>query len=146
MPQPSQQRDPRDSPPEVNTQGRRILVVDDSEAVRDVIRTFLEKTGFEVCGEAADGREAVEKAKELKPNLIVLDLSMPGMDGAEAASVLGELMPEVPIVVLTMYGDVLGQSMAAGLGVKGVVAKAEGMTKLVECVQRLLPFPQKAAH
>jgi DNA-binding NarL/FixJ family response regulator len=77
---------------------------------------------------------------------------MPGMNGAEAPSVLRELMPEVPIIVLTMYGDVLGQSMAAGLGLKGVVAKAEGMTKLVECVQRLLPgnsamvFPQKAAH
>ena len=128
------------------------MIVDDSEVVRDVIRTFLEKTGFDVCGEAADGMEAIEKAQELKPNLIVLDLSMPGMSGAEAASVLGGLMPEVPIVVLTMYGDVLGQAMAAGLGVKGVVAKAEGMTKLVECVQRLLPgspakvFPEKAAQ
>lgn len=152
MPQPSRPRDLLDAPPAVHTQGRRILVVDDSGVVRDVIRTFLEKAGFQVCGEAADGREAIEKAKELKPNLIILDLSMPGMNGAEAASVLGELMPEVPIVVLTMYGDVLGQAMAAGLGVKGVVAKAEGMTKLVECVQRLLPgnsamvFPQKAAQ
>jgi two-component system, chemotaxis family, chemotaxis protein CheY len=124
---------------QADVQGRRILVVDDSEPVRDVIRTFLERTGFEVCGEAADGLEAIEKAKELKPSLVVLDLSMPGMNGAEAASALGELMPEVPVVVLTMYGDVLGQSMAAGLGVKAVVAKADGMVKLVECVQRLLP-------
>lgn len=114
-------------------------MVDDSEPVRDVIRTFLERTGCQVCGEAADGLEAIEKAKELKPNLIVLDLSMPGMNGAEAAHTLGELMPDVPIVVLTMYGDVLGQAMAAGLGVKAVVAKADGMVKLVECVRRLLP-------
>ena len=129
--------------------GRRILVVDDSEPVRDVIRTFLERTGCQVCGEAADGLEAIEKAKELKPNLIVLDLSMPGMNGAEAAHTLGELMPHVPIVVLTMYGDVLGQAMASGLGVKAVVAKADGMVKLVECVQRLLPpnseLPPQAA-
>ena len=123
---------------------RRILVVDDSEPVRDVIRHFLEKTGFLVCGEAADGAEAIEKATRLRPNLIVLDLSMPGMNGAEAASTLTQLMPDVPIVVLTMYGDVLGHSMAAGLGVKAVVAKADGMVKLVECVQRLLP-PAEAA-
>ncbi len=139
MPQPARHSNPLDSPPTVSYP-RRILVVDDSEAVRDVIRVFLEQTGFEICGEAADGVDAIEKAKELKPNLIVLDLSMPGMNGVEAASALAELMPEVPIVVLTMYGDVLGQSMAAGLGVKGVVAKADGMIKLVECVKRLLPI------
>lgn len=120
------------------TQLKRILVVDDSDAVRDVIRTFLENTGFEVCGEASDGLEAIEKATKLKPNLIVLDLSMPGMNGVEAAAALGQLMPEVPVVVLTMYGDLLGEAMAAGLGVKAVVGKADGMHKLVECVQRLL--------
>jgi two-component system, chemotaxis family, chemotaxis protein CheY len=117
---------------------KRILVVDDSEAVRDVIRTFLENTGFEVCGDAADGLEAIEKAKKLRPDLIVLDLSMPGMNGVEAAAALGQLMPEVPVVVLTMYGDLLGEAMAAGLAVKAVVGKADGMMKLVECVQRLL--------
>lgn len=120
---------------------KRILVVDDSDAVRDVIRTFLENTGFEVCGEAADGLEAIEKAKKLKPNLIVLDLSMPGMNGVEAAAALGELMPEVPVVVLTMYGDLLGEAMAAGLAVKAVVGKADGMMKLVESVKRLLSSP-----
>ena len=123
---------------ETSTPARRILVVDDSEAVRDVIRTFLENTGFEVCGEAADGLEAIEQAKKLKPNLIVLDLSMPGMNGVEAAATLRKVMPEVPVVVLTMYGDLLGEAMAAGLAVKAVVGKADGMTKLVECVQRLL--------
>jgi DNA-binding NarL/FixJ family response regulator len=117
---------------------KRILVVDDSDAVRDVIRTFLENTGFEVCGEAADGVEAIEKATKLKPNLIVLDLSMPGMNGVEAAAALGQLMPEVPVVVLTMYGDLLGEAMAAGLAVKAVVGKADGMHKLVDCVRRLL--------
>jgi DNA-binding NarL/FixJ family response regulator len=123
---------------EAGTPARRILVADDSEAVRDVIRTFLENTGFEVCGEAADGVEAIEKAKKLKPNLIVLDLSMPGMNGVEAAAALRDLMPEVPVVVLTMYGDLLGEAMAAGLAVKAVVGKADGMMKLVQCVQRLL--------
>lgn len=123
---------------QMGTRAKRILVVDDSDAVRDVIRTFLQNTGFEVCGEAADGVEAIEKATKLKPNLIVLDLSMPGMNGVEAAGTLAQLMPEVPVVVLTMYGDLLGEAMAAGLAVKAVVGKADGMIRLVECVQRLL--------
>ena len=123
---------------QMGTEPKRILVVDDSDAVRDVIRTFLQNTGFEVCGEAADGLEAIQQATRLKPNLIVLDLSMPGMNGVETAAALGQLMPEVPVVVLTMYGDLLGEAMAAGLAVKAVVGKADGMMKLVECVHRLL--------
>lgn len=148
MPAPREHAAVRAPSEETGTPARRILVVDDSEAVRDVIRTFLENTGFEVCGEAADGLEAIQQAKKLKPNLIVLDLSMPGMNGVEAAAALGELMPEVPVVVLTMYGDLLGEAMAAGLAVKAVVGKADGMMKLVECVRRLLstntpmPAPQ----
>ena len=138
MPSSSEHAAARVRTEQTGTELKRILVVDDSDAVRDVIRTFLENTGFEVCGEASDGLEAIEKATKLKPNLIVLDLSMPGMNGVEAAAALGELMPEVPLVVLTMYGDLLGEAMAAGLGVKAVVGKADGMHKLVECVQRLL--------
>src|SRR5258706_9940851 len=81
----------------------RILVIDDGESVRDVIWIFLEPAGFEVCGEAADGVQAIEQAKKLKPDLIVLDLAMPRMNGAEAASVLSTTMPSVPIVLLTLY-------------------------------------------
>lgn len=126
------------SVPERSIRPRRILVVDDSDAVRDVIRTFLQNSGLEVCGEASDGLDAIEKAKKLRPDLIVLDLSMPGMNGVEAAETLAELMPQVPIVVLTMYGDLLGEAMAAGIGVKAVVGKADGMLKLVHCVKSLL--------
>src|SRR5579859_842092 len=87
---------------DTSVQRRRILIVDDGDAVRDVIRIFLEKRGFQVCGEAADGVEAIEKAKALKPDLIILDLAMPRMNGMEAASVLSSIMPSVPIVLLTM--------------------------------------------
>src|SRR3977135_3666114 len=87
---------------------RRILVIDDGDCVRDIIRLFLEKEGFEVCGEAADGVDAIEQAKKLKPDLIVLDLAMPRMNGAEAASILTQAMPMVPIVLLTLYMNVLG--------------------------------------
>ena len=116
-----------------------ILIADDNDTVRTVIRFFLEShRAFEVCGEAADGVDAVEKAKQLKPDLIVLDLAMPRMNGVEAASVLKAVMPEVPIILFTMYNDVLGHSPAAALGVSAVLSKPDGMSGLVECIQGLL--------
>lgn len=116
----------------------KVLLIDDGDAVRDVIRIFLEKRGFQVCGEAADGVEAIEKAKALKPDLIILDLAMPRMNGIEAASILSSIMPSVPIILLTMYGDFMGASLAAATGIKAVVSKTDGLDKLVDRVQSLL--------
>src|SRR5579859_7054951 len=124
---------------DTSVQRRRILIVDDGDSVRDIIRIFLGKEGFQVCGEAADGVEAIEKAKALRPDLIVLDLAMPGMNGVEAASVLNGAMPGVPIIVLTMYEEFLGGSLASVNGIKAVVSKTDTLTKLVACVKRLLP-------
>ncbi len=117
---------------------RRILVIDDGDSVRDMIRLFLEKDGFEVCGEASDGVEAIEQAKKLKPDLIVLDLAMPRMNGADAASILSQTMPNIPIVLLTLYQNVLGPPLASAIGVKAVIDKTDGMDKLVACVHSLL--------
>ena len=117
---------------------RRILVIDDGDSVRDIIRLFLEKDGFEVCGEGADGVEAIEQAKKLKPDLIVLDLAMPRMNGAEAASILSTTMPSVPIVLLTLYQNLLGPTLASAIGVKDIIDKADGLAKLVACVRSLL--------
>jgi DNA-binding NarL/FixJ family response regulator len=117
---------------------RRILVIDDGDCVRDIIRIFLEKEGFEVCGEAADGVEAIEQAKKLKPDLIVLDLSMPRMNGAEAASILAQTMPDTPIILLTLYQNLLGPALATAVGVKAIIDKTDGMDKLVSCVRSVL--------
>lgn len=127
-------------PPAVTDSVRkhRILVIDDGDSVRDVIRIFLEHAGFEVCGEAADGMEAIEQAKKLKPDLIVLDLAMPRLNGAEAATILSTTMPDVPIVLLTLYQNVLGSALASAGSVKGVIDKTDGMAKLVACVRSLL--------
>jgi DNA-binding NarL/FixJ family response regulator len=116
----------------------KILVIDDGDSVRDIIRIFLEREGFEVCGEAADGVEAIEQAEKLKPDLIVLDLAMPRMNGVEAASVLNQTMPDVPIVLLTLYQNLLGPSLTSAMGVKAVIDKTDGMDKLVACVRSLL--------
>lgn len=125
-------------PPTKRAFRRRILVSDDGDSVRNIIGLFLEHAGFEVCGEAADGVEAIEQAKKLKPDLIVLDLVMPRMNGAEAASILSETMPDVPIVLLTLYQNILGSALAAAVGVKAVLDKTDGLDKLVACVRSLL--------
>ena len=116
-----------------------ILIADDNDLVRTVTRFFLEShQGFEVCGEAADGVDAIEKAKKLKPDLIVLDLLMPRMNGVEAASVLKGVMPGVPIVLFTMYKDGLGKALTTAVGVSAVLSKPDGLGRLIECVQGLL--------
>jgi DNA-binding NarL/FixJ family response regulator len=136
MPQPLESAEY--SPADQSVRRRRILVIDDGDSVRNIIRIFLERDGFEVCGEAADGVEAIEQAKKLKPDLIVLDLAMPRMNGAEAASIPSTTMPDVPIVLLTLYMNVLGPSLASAIGVKAVIDKTDGMDKLVACVHSLL--------
>src|ERR1700730_12971504 len=117
---------------------RRILVTDDGDSVRDMIRIFLEREGFEVCGEAADGVEAIEQAKKLKPDLIVLDLVMPRMNGVEAASVLKGAMPGGPIVLFSMHQEALGNALTTAVGVSAVLSKPDGLSRLAECVQGLL--------
>src|SRR5467141_1707330 len=133
-------RGPLDVPPSrvKHASRSRILVSDDGDSVRDIIGLFLEHAGFEVCGEAADGVEAIEQAKKLKPDLIVLDLAMPRMNGAEAASVLSTTMPEIPVVLLTLYRNVLGTVLASAVGFKAIIDKTDGLDKLVTCVRSLL--------
>lgn len=125
-------------PPQTSGEGKRILIADDSELVRKLTRRFLEISGFKVCGEAMNGGEAVEQAIQLKPDLIVLDLAMPKMNGAEAASVLKGRMPNVPIVMFSMYSDYVGEALLSALGVKAVISKPNGIHKLIDCVKNLL--------
>src|ERR1700716_1503862 len=88
-----------------------ILIADDSKTIRTLIRAFIEnRAGFQVCGEAVDGADAIEKAKELKPDLIILDLAMPRMNGAAAASVLKRRMPKIPIILFTMYDELMSDT------------------------------------
>jgi CheY-like chemotaxis protein len=117
---------------------KKILVVDDNPSIRFVIRSLVEAAGFTVCGEAGNGIEAIEKAQQVNPDLILLDLSMPRMTGAEAAPVLKSQMPHVPIILFTLHDDTVGEALAAAMGVDRVIAKPDGMTKLVECVRNVL--------
>jgi len=118
---------------------KRILVADDSDAIRRVVHSYLAKRDFDVCGEAADGEEAIKKARELKPDLVLLDLAMPRTNGIKAASALKGTMPNVRIILFTMYSEAVGRTFPREqLAVDAVIAKAEGMERLEQCVQRLL--------
>jgi DNA-binding NarL/FixJ family response regulator len=121
---------------------KRILIVEDEVSVRTAVRTFLEHhSHLEVCGEAVNGVEALEKAVALRPDLIVLDLSMPQMNGVEVASLLRARMPLIPVVVYTMFEDVLGKSLAATLGIAAIVSKSDGLTRLLARIEALLESP-----
>jgi DNA-binding NarL/FixJ family response regulator len=122
----------------------RILLADDHEAVRRGLRALLEtQEQWKVCGEAEDGRDAVEKAKELKPDMIILDISMPALSGFGAARLIKELLPETPILVYSMHRSQAFLEEARRIGVNGYISKSEdGPTLLmaVDAVQRHRPF------
>jgi DNA-binding NarL/FixJ family response regulator len=120
-------------------QVRTILIADDSHFERSVIRSAVHTlTKFRVCGEASDGAEAIEKAKELRPDLVIVDLGMPLMNGVEVAMVLKNTMPKVPVVLFTLYAEELRGAISPSLGVTIIVSKTDGLASLLECVQRLL--------
>ncbi len=98
---------------------------------------------FEVCGEAANGKEAIEKAQELRPDLIVLDLSMPVMNGLEAARVLKRLMPTVPLIMYSAFGDGSAEYQARLIGISEVVSKYEHASVLIHKA-RVLLYPAAA--
>ena len=119
---------------------KRILVADDSDTSRGVLTRYLSaQRNLDVCGEAVNGEEAIEKAWELKPDLVLLDVAMPRTNGIVAASVLKEMMPEVRIILFTMYTDAIARAFPrGGLAADAVISKGDGMQKLAACVQSLL--------
>lgn len=109
-----------------------VLIVDDSESVRAAIRELFEaEPEFSVIGEAVNGLDAIGKAEELSPDLIVLDLSMPIMNGLEAADTLKSRWPDVPIFVLTAHGGPEVERAARAAGVDAVFSKGDDMQKLI---------------
>jgi DNA-binding NarL/FixJ family response regulator len=99
---------------------------------------FKQEADFEVCGEAENGKEAIEKAQELRPDLIVLDLSMPVMNGFDAARVLRRLMPTVPLIIYSAFGDKFAKNPARLIGISEVVSKSEHASVLIHKARGLL--------
>ena len=117
---------------------KRILIVDDSDSTRGLVREFLEsRPDFEVCGEASDGLEGIAKGIELNPDLIVLDYSLPGVNGLQVAVFLHEVVPKTPIILFTFFKDVIPMRIAHEAGVASVISKSDHLTRLADEVQRL---------
>jgi CheY-like chemotaxis protein len=116
---------------------RCVLLVDDHEVVRSALRRSFESAGF-ICCEAENGAKAVEQAEQLLPDLIVLDLAMPLMNGLQAAPLLRKKLPQTPIIMFTMYvTDALVQ-IAIAAGITVVVSKEEAVTHLLNKAHSLL--------
>jgi DNA-binding NarL/FixJ family response regulator len=108
----------------------RVLIVDDHPLTRDALATLLGARGFEVCGTASDGAEAVVEAQRLRPDVVLLDLSMPGLDGLTALPLVREAVPECEVVVLTASGTEANLLAAIRGGAAGYLLKTEPPERL----------------
>lgn len=115
----------------------KILIVDDHEALRAGVRTVVESRGFEVCGEADNGQEALSRALQLRPDLVILDITMPVLDGFSAAREIHKRLPSVGILLLSMHESASMVNVAKSSGARGYVAKSEGIARLLKAVDAI---------
>lgn len=114
----------------------RLLIADDHSIVRRGLRALLEsQPGWEVCGEAVDAREAIEKAKQLRPDVVIMDISMPGLNGLEATRRIIRSAPQIQVLVLTVHDspEIIDRALAAGA--RGYVLKSDADRDLVAAVE-----------
>ena len=116
----------------------RFLIVDDSELVRRSLRMVLQANpDWEICGEAADGVSAVEMFKELRPNIVILDFQMPGINGIETARRMAEIAPAIPVVLFTQHASADLERHALEVGIRSVVSKTNAFP-MVGMIESLL--------
>lgn len=116
----------------------KAIIVDDDEQIRSALRTVVEALGAEVVGEADNGRSAIERAKSLHPELILLDVSMPVMGGLDAARELRQIMPHVPIILISQYTDRAYAQEALKAGAGGYVIKRSAGKELAVAIQAVM--------
>ena len=128
---------------------KRILIVDDSPLIRSSLRVLLEEELGMAVAEAENGSDGIDKAQKLRPDLIVIDLVMPVMNGIDASRILKRLMPAVPIVMFTTFADSHLKNAAFAVGVQAVFDKTDAAAPLIGSIQQLLlnelPPPASAA-
>jgi DNA-binding NarL/FixJ family response regulator len=125
----------------------QILIVDDYALVRQGIRAMLSRNPrLKICGEAASGREAIEKVRELKPNLVVLDISMPELNGIDAAREIRKSSPTIKIIILTLHESSQLESAARHAGADEVLTKRMAAESLMRAVDRLFDESASDTH
>jgi len=112
--------------------------VDDSPLIRRILRSIFERRGWEVCGEAEDGKAAIEKTQRLRPDIVVLDLSMPVMNGLEAARELKRINPSLPLIMYTTFSTPHLEREAIASGCSALIPKEESLTRLIDRMHQLL--------
>jgi DNA-binding NarL/FixJ family response regulator len=114
-------------------------VVDDNPLVRQALcEAFKREADFDVCGEAENGREGIDQANSLQPDVIVMDFSMPVLNGLEAVRLLNALMPRVPVIIYTAHGGQLVEMEARAAGAAATLSKSESVPVLVRTIRSLL--------
>ena len=114
----------------------RILIADDRESMRTALRAmFIMRPCWEICGEAEDGSEAIAKATQLQPDVIVMDFKMPLMDGLRAATEICRNLPTTPIVMYTLYKSLELEVAAKLAGVRRLVGKEDGIQTLLATIE-----------
>jgi DNA-binding NarL/FixJ family response regulator len=118
---------------------KKILVADDNAMIRkSLCRIFEIEADYDICAEAVDGEEAIALAMQHKPDLIVLDFRMPGMNGIEAAYELKRIMPNVPIILFTIHADTVKYVLGRSSPIDLVVAKSDAI-HIVDHIRSLIP-------
>ena len=119
-----------------------VLIVDDSPTIRRSLRSLFERRqGWEICGEAENGAIAVEQVKALNPDIVIMDLSMPVMNGLQAAQKISAIAPKTAMVLFTMHASEHLVKDAQRAGIKEVVSKLDGAATLMASVESVLPKP-----
>ena len=117
---------------------KRVLIADDSESVRRVIRSFIDQQpGIEVCAVTRDGIETAETAIALRPDLLIVDVLMPGLNGIEVTSIVKNSLPTAKIVLFTMYDDAI-KALAPVMGANALLTKSDGISALLRTVRTML--------
>jgi DNA-binding NarL/FixJ family response regulator len=118
---------------------KRLLIVDDSPAIRRSLRILLQyRSDWEICGEAENGREGIDKALLLSPDLIVIDLAMPVMNGFQAAQELQRLLPKIPLLMYTSFAGPEIEHQALAAGISAIRSKSDGIESLCGSIEELL--------
>jgi len=116
----------------------RVLLADDHVIFRQGVRTLLERYGFEIVAEAGDGREAIQLAKDVKPDVAILDLAMPQLSGPDAAQQIAQVSPQTRAIMLTMYSEESSVAKALDVGITGYVLKIQSAADLVQAIRDVM--------
>jgi len=118
---------------------KTVLIADDNAFVRTALYEIFEREpDLHVCAVVENGREAIEEAYRLQPDLIVLDIAMPVMNGLEAARVLRQMMPDVPLIMYSANPNEVSEQSARSIGIAGLISKSEKVTVLIETIRGVL--------